>query len=133
MDIESRKDLRYLVGVFYDQIKVDEKLGPIFNRFIKVDEWPEHLDKLTDFWESQLFGNPVFKGNPVKAHRNVDAELNYQIDQTHFSQWLTLWFSTINKLFEGEIAEKAKDRARNMATGQYLRMWEVRPKINDHE
>lgn len=127
-DIETRSDIRYLVGVFYDLIKLDETLGPIFKRFIQDDQWDEHLEKLSDFWESQLFANPVFKGNPVKAHRNVDKELNYTIDQTHFSKWLNLWFSTVNQLFAGEKAEYAKGRARNMATGQFIRMWEVRPK-----
>lgn len=126
-DIETREDIRYLVGVFYDLIKLDETLGPIFNRFIKEDEWDEHLEKLTDFWLSQLFGIPAFNGNPVKAHRNVDKELNHSIDQTHFAKWLNLWFSTVNSLYKGEVAEHAKNRARNMATGQFLRIWEARP------
>ena len=126
-DIETREDIRYLVGVFYDLIKLDETLGPIFNRFIKADEWDAHLEKLTDFWLSQLFGIPAFNGNPVKAHRNVDKELNHSIDQTHFAKWLNLWFPTVNSLYKGDVAEHAKSRARNMATGQFLRIWEARP------
>ena len=126
-DISTRQDVRHLVDTFYDIIKIDEMLGPIFNHMIDEDKWELHLEKLTDFWESQLFTIPKFKGNPVRAHRNVDAIFEYKIDQTHFAKWLQLWFATVNALFQGEKAEFAKQRARNMATGQFLKMWEARP------
>jgi len=45
-----------------------------------------------------------------------------------FGHWLHIWFSTVDSLFFGENADKAKNRARNMATGQYLKIWEVKPK-----
>ena len=126
-DIQNRNDIQLLVNTFYDKIRMDEILGPIFSPTIPNDHWPAHLEKLTDFWETNIFGNPVFKGNPVEAHRNVDKKMNYSISQEHFGIWLNIWFTTLDSLFEGENAMKAKNRARNMATGQYLKIWEARP------
>lgn len=53
--------------------------------------------------------------------------MNYSIEQTHFGVWLQLWFETIDQLFEGELAFKAKQSARKMATGQFLTIWNNRP------
>jgi len=124
--IEDRKDIVVLVNTFYSKIRNDELLGPIFNSHIPADKWSEHLSKLADFWETNLFGKANFKGTPSAKHINVDANLNHTIEQTHFGQWLNLWFETINELYEGELAEKAKNAAQKMSTGQYLTIWNNR-------
>lgn len=125
--IENRDDIYNLVSAFYSKIRKDELLGPIFNSHIPEDKWPEHLSKLTDFWETNLFGVPKFKGSPSQKHINVDKNLNHTIEQRHFGHWLQLWFETIDELFEGKYAEKAKNSARKMSTGQYLTIWNHRP------
>lgn len=126
-DINNRNDIRKLVDVFYSEIRKDDFLGPIFNRMIPEDHWEIHLEKLTDFWETNLLGNICFNGNPILAHRNVDKEHDYSIGQEHFSHWLKLWNSTIDNHFDGNIANLAKNRAKNMAVSQYLKIWEVKP------
>lgn len=125
--IDNRSDINILVNSFYSKVRVDELLGPIFNAHISDDKWPEHLDKLTDFWETNLFGVAKFKGNPTQKHMNVDKNLNYSIEQKHFGRWLQIWFETIDELYEGEYADKAKNSARKMSTGQYLAIWQQRP------
>ncbi len=125
--IQNRADVNQLVNAFYAKIRKDEVLGPIFNKHIADEQWPEHLDKLTDFWETNLFGIPKFKGNPTAKHRTVDAGMNHSISQTHFGKWLQLWFETVNELFEGQLAEKAKNAARMMSTGQFIAIWGHRP------
>lgn len=122
--IDNRSDINILVNSFYSKVRVDELLGPIFNAHISDDKWPEHLDKLTDFWETNLFGVAKFKGNPTQKHINVDKNLNYSIEQKHFGRWLQIWFETIDELYEGEYADKAKNSARKMSTGQYLAIWQ---------
>jgi hemoglobin len=124
--IDNRSDINILVNSFYSKVRVDELLGPIFNAHISDDKWPEHLDKLTDFWETNLFGVAKFKGNPTQKHINVDKNLNYSIEQKHFGRWLQIWFETIDELYEGEYADKAKNSARKMSTGQYLAIWQQR-------
>tara|TARA_R110002050_G_scaffold11347_5_gene38363 strand:- start:1716 stop:2108 length:393 start_codon:yes stop_codon:yes gene_type:complete len=126
--ITNRDDVSLLVHTFYDKIRQHELLGPIFNGHISEEQWPEHLSKLTDFWESNLFGVRTFRGSPSIAHVNVDKNLNHTISQNHFAQWLQLWFETINELFEGELADRAKEMARRMSTGQYIHIWQNRPR-----
>jgi len=125
--IKNRRDISQLVNVFYAKIRKDELLGPIFNRHISDEKWPEHLSKLTDFWETNLFGLAKFKGNPSAKHLKVDANLNHTIEQTHFGKWLQLWFETINELYEGELAIKAKESARKMSDVQFFMIWNNRP------
>ncbi len=123
--IEERSDISLLVNTFYAKIRKDDLLGPIFNAH--VTNWPEHLEKLTDFWESNLFRVSKFKGNPPFAHQRVDTAERYGITQQHFGHWLQLWFETINDLFEGERATLAKDLSRRMSTHLFLAIWHGRP------
>lgn len=123
--IEDRSDVNFLVNTFYSKIRKDEFLGPIFNKHI--DNWPEHLDKLTDFWETNLFGIARFKGNPPAAHQKVDRGEGYSITQSHFGKWLQIWFQTLDEHFEGPRAERAKQLARRMSTGLFLAIWQGRP------
>jgi hemoglobin len=125
--IETRKDVSNLVNAFYTKIRKDDLLGPIFNGHIPEEKWPEHLNKLTDFWETNLFGVAKFKGSPSAKHIKVDSNLNHSIDQSHFGKWLQLWFETIDELYVGELAVKAKESARKMASGQFLAIWNNRP------
>ncbi|MEH6511536.1 MAG: group III truncated hemoglobin [Maribacter arcticus] len=103
-------------------------LGPIFNGHISDEQWPVHLSKLNDFWESNLFGVRTFRGGPSAKHVNVHKNLNHTISQTHFAQWLQLWFVPIDELYEGELATSAKDMARRMSTGEYIHIWQNRPR-----
>ncbi|CAL2103172.1 Globin [Tenacibaculum sp. 190130A14a] len=127
-EIENRADVYLLVSTFYDKIKKDDFIGPIFLRIISEEEWEDHLQKLTDFWETNLFFVRKFKGNPMKAHKDVDAQFNHVISQEHFGRWLQLWFTTIDELFHGNKATEAKERARNIASMLFFRMFEVKPK-----
>lgn len=123
-DISSREDVELLVNTFYGKVRKHERLGPIFNTVIH--EWPEHLSKLADFWESTLFAVQKFKGNPMRAHLQVDQRFDHSISQEHFGNWLELWFQTLDELFEGEKALLAKERARNVAHMTFMRMYQAR-------
>ncbi|MCH2223762.1 MAG: group III truncated hemoglobin [Crocinitomicaceae bacterium] len=130
-EITTRKDIKNLVDSFYTKVRKDELIGPFFHKMIPIEKWPSHISKLTDFWETTLLGVPKFKGNPVKAHQNMDNTTNHSIEQEHFGRWLHLWFSTIDELFTGDLADRAKNAARGIATGQFLAIWNARPnKIN---
>jgi hemoglobin len=126
--INDRSDVCLLVHSFYDKVRKDELLGPIFTRHIATSQWAEHLEMLTNFWMMNLLNRPGFKGSPSQKHINVDRASGFTIEQKHFGKWLQLWFETIDELFEGEIAVKAKETARRMAHSQFLTIWENRPK-----
>ena len=64
-DIKSREDVSFLVTKFYEKVRKDDTLGPFFDR---IENWDEHLDRLTTFWESSLFLQTKYYGNPLEAH-----------------------------------------------------------------
>jgi hemoglobin len=65
-DITDRGDVACLVNVFYDRVRADDMLGPIFDDIAHVD-WPTHLPLMYDFWESVLFGTATSKGAPSRC------------------------------------------------------------------
>ena len=46
----SEDALRELVDAFYGKVRRDPRIGPLF--LGAVQDWPEHLEKLTAFWSS---------------------------------------------------------------------------------
>ena len=120
-DIQNREDVFLLVSSFYTKVRANKKIGHFFNETIK--DWPSHLEKLTDFWETNLFMVSKFRGNPMRAHKEVDENFDHSIEQKHFGEWLTMWYQTIDELFEGERANIAKNRARNMAHNLFMNMY----------
>ncbi len=124
--IENRTDVEFLVHQFYAKIRVDEEIGFYFNTIIK--DWEKHLEKLTDFWETNLFAVKKYKGNPHMVHNEVDAHFDGKITADVFGIWLNHWFQTIDEYFEGENADTLKRRARKMSTFLYMSMFEHRKK-----
>ncbi|TYA54342.1 group III truncated hemoglobin [Formosa maritima] len=127
-DIETREDVNLVVSTFYDKIRKDVFLGPFFNKVIT--DWPSHIERLTSFWETTLFTTKKLEhkyyGNPLEVHVKVDQENNQRITQEHFGNWINLWFETIDGLFEGEYASKAKHKAQKMSTFLYLNIFQAR-------
>ena len=111
-DIGTREDVKTLVNRFYDKVKNDALLGPVFSHV----DWPHHLPVMYDFWSSMLLGDQTYRGNPLQKH------LPLQIDKSHFSQWLTLFKKTVDENFAGEKAEEVKMRAQSIAGIFQLKM-----------
>ena len=85
--LESRNDIEFLVNAFYDKVSKDEKIGFFFNDVAKVD-WSHHLPKMYSFWESLLFGEASYKGNPMAMHFPVNEKV--AIEKPHFAHWIKL-------------------------------------------
>ena len=99
-------------------------LGPIFNTIVK--DWEEHIELLTDFWQTNLFFKKSYLGDPLEKHVEVDRKIDGKINEKHFGVWMNLWYKTIDELYEGDVAQIAKNRARNMGTYMHLRIFEAR-------
>ncbi|OYU96428.1 MAG: globin [Bacteroidetes bacterium B1(2017)] len=107
-DILSKSDIKLMVDTFYDKVKVDDLLGPIFHQVIG-NNWEPHLLKMYTFWESLLFHNPVYNGTPYPKHADLP------IKTLHFERWLLLFNANLDSLFEGPIANDAKKKGDNIA------------------
>ena len=86
LDIRDRRDVACLVNLFYDRVRRDDMLGPVFDDIAHVD-WPTHLPLMYDFWESVLFGTATFKGvaprGPprTRAAHTVDVQQIRSVDR----------------------------------------------------
>jgi len=100
-NITQLEDIKLLVDSFYGKVRKDDMLGPIFNQRIG-DKWPQHLDKMHRFWQTVLLDERTYYGSPFLPHANLPVE------KEHFSQWLKLFFETIDENFVDEKAERAK-------------------------
>ena len=83
-------------------------IGYIFNDIIG-DDWSHHMPVMYGFWKSVLFNAGGYTGNVIKKHLDVDKKIAFQ--QAHYDRWIKLWNETVDSLFEGEIAELAKNKA----------------------
>lgn len=110
-------ELSRLVGAFYSRVRTDPELGPIFNE--AINDWPHHLEKLTDFWSSVMLGTGRYKGRPVPAHlKHKDA-----ITTEMFERWLALWQQTTNELLPAGAAAALQSRAARIAESLQLAMF----------
>ena len=127
-DINNREQIEQLIRAFYAKVRQDDLLGPFFNGTITSEEaWEEHFLLLIAFWELNLLDIAGFNGNPALAHQGVDKAFKHSITTNHFDRWVLLWKQTIDSMFEGPVASKAKLRASNMAKGMYKKVLDKRP------
>ena len=120
-DIQNREDIDRLVERFYERMMVDDVIGYIFTHYAKVN-LDEHLPIISDFWETILFERPVYKRGPKAMNVHVDLAKQVPIRKQHFTRWLYLFNTTVDELFTGEYAQKAKTRANSIAVTMQKRI-----------
>lgn len=121
--LESREDIEHLVNSFYQKVVKDETIGFFFKDVIKVD-FEKHLPKMYSFWETILFGQMSYKGNPMAVHFPIN-ELQ-AMERKHFDKWLELWKLTIEENFVGENANMAIYKSENIAKLMSFKMEQAR-------
>ncbi|MGI9651121.1 group III truncated hemoglobin [Chryseobacterium sp. RLHN22] len=111
-NLESREDIELLVNSFYNKVIKDETIGFFFNDIVKVD-WDKHLPKMYSFWETILFGQMSYKGNPMAVHFPINQM--EAMEKRHFEKWLKLWKQTVEENFTGYNASMAITKSENIA------------------
>jgi hemoglobin len=101
-------DVKMLVNGFYDKVRADDLLGPVFNERIQ-DRWPQHLEKMYAFWQTTLLGQHTYSGRPFPPHATLP------VGHQHFERWIALFTQTVDELFTGDKADEAKWRAGKIA------------------
>ncbi|MGB1017491.1 MAG: group III truncated hemoglobin [Chitinophagales bacterium] len=112
-DIKNRADIKTMVDSFYNEVRKNERLHFLFDETAKVN-WPEHLPRMYDFWESILFDKALFSGNPMQKHQKLHSM--QALKPEDFEIWLSIFNKNLDTLFEGPIVEKARQRAESIAT-----------------
>ena len=109
--------LSRLVAVFYERVRRDVELGPIFNDAIA--DWPAHLSKLTDFWHSVMLTSGRYKGNPMAAHIKHRAAITPQM----FDRWLALWSDVTGEMLPPADAQAMQAKAGMIAESLKLSLF----------
>jgi hemoglobin len=118
-DILGRDEIVRLVNAFYGKVRTDAALGPIFDQVAQVD-WDAHLPKMYAFWQTVLFRDGGFRGDPIGKHARLVPLADMGREQ--FDRWLALFEATVDELFEGENAGHIKRCAADMANVIYSKI-----------
>lgn len=99
--------IRRLVHGFYDDIRADAVLGPIFAA--RIQNWEPHLARMCAFWSSVILMTGRYHGRPMQAHAPLP------VDATHFDRWLALFESAAHRLCNAAAATLFIEKARMIA------------------
>jgi len=106
-----------LVRRFYDRVRGDAELGPIFAAVIG-DDWEPHLQKMFAFWSSLMLMSGRYKGRPMQAHIRLKG-----VQPAHFDIWLRLFKQTSDEVCSPEMSalfvDKASRIAQNFSIGMF--------------
>lgn len=117
-DAPSEAQIAALVYAFYDKIRKDAALGPIFNTAIA--DWDPHLEKMCAFWSSVMRTSGRYHGNPMATHLKLKT-----VRPEHFARWLELFGETAHEIHPPALAHafesKAQTIARSLQMGMFWR------------
>ncbi|MGO4378950.1 group III truncated hemoglobin [Pseudoduganella sp. RAF19] len=109
MSTLTTESITNLVHRFYDDVRADPELGPVFNNAIG-DQWDTHLGRMVDFWSTVMLGSRQFQGNVYGKHMVLQG-----IEPKHFERWLALFEATVERMFDGEDEKEFKVVAHRIA------------------
>lgn len=96
-----------LVDGFYDRVRADPLIGPVFHD--RIGDWGPHMEQMRLFWSSVALMSGVYHGRPMPKH------LPLPIDARHFDRWLELFETTARDLCPPVAAAHFIERARRIA------------------
>jgi len=118
-DITNRRDIEKFIILFYQNVIKNDTIGTIFTKIFPLN-WEQHIPLITDFWETILLDNPVYKKNDMEIHYELNK--TYKLKKKHFDAWLHLFNTTIDHMYSGEKVLLAKKRAAGIAALMLLKM-----------
>lgn len=105
-DVLTEDLIRQVVFGFYDRVRADGLLAPVFDGAVAADEWPHHLERMCDFWSSSLLKTGRFQGRPMQKHLALP-----ELTDAHFQRWLSLFRQTVRELCPAAVADRFMERA----------------------
>ncbi len=98
-----------LVEQFYDTVRYDDLLGPVFVGHVK--DWTGHLARMKDFWASVTLESGRYHGNPMLKHIALGS-----LGPAHFERWLVIWNRVVEEVVPTEdAAETFRSAAQRIA------------------
>lgn len=110
----DENQLATLVDRFYDKVRADALLGPVFDP--RVDDWDTHKVLMTSFWATVALRTGHYRGNPLAKHQPLP------IGVAHFQRWLALWRETAGEVLDRESATLMTRYAERIGYGMRVGM-----------
>ncbi|MFQ3322381.1 MAG: hemoglobin [Pseudomonadales bacterium] len=104
-DIQTQPDIGSFVDSFYTKLLADSELAPIFVDVAQID-LTVHLPLIKSYWAKLLLGDNSYSRHTMNIHRLVHSKQNFS--QDNFDQWLALFELTMDEMYCGACADKAK-------------------------
>jgi hemoglobin len=108
----TKEHIEQLVTHFYQRVRNDEVLGPIFNDVAKVD-WAHHIPLICQFWNSIMLKTNEYHGNAYRKHVVLGEKIN--LTEAHFDRWLMLFQEEAFKHLPDQDAQLITGKAINIA------------------
>jgi hemoglobin len=118
-DIGGYDDLLRLLEAFYGRLLTDPEIGHFFTGVVVLD-LSVHLPRIARFWEMVLFQSGGYAGDPMAVHLHLHRRS--PMTARHFEVWVGHFHATVDALFAGECAERARQRASSIATLMQVRL-----------
>ncbi|ETB13971.1 cyanoglobin [Mycobacterium avium subsp. silvaticum ATCC 49884] len=118
-DLRDRADVEALLRRFYGRALDDEVLAEPFAR-LRATGLDDHVPTMCDFWETVLFRAGRYRGSALQAHRDIHRRA--PLSDRHFRRWLTLWHITVDEMYRGPAADRAKIQAARIAWAMHRRL-----------
>lgn len=101
-----------LVRGFYDKVRADAVLAPVFDA--RIRDWEPHLQQMSAFWSSVALMSGRYHGTPMVKHQPLP------VDADHFDRWLELFEQTAREICPPQAAAHFVERARRIAASLEL-------------
>ncbi len=111
-DLSDTVQIERFVQAFYGKLLKDAQLAPIFLDVAQVD-LTHHLPLIRSYWEKLLLGSGDYRRHTMNIHRAVNSKRAFT--PTDFARWLEFFTATVDELFAGPKAERAKAIAAQIA------------------
>ena len=119
----TEDEIATLIPRFYDRVRTDAVLGPVFDG--AIHSWPPHLETLKAFWSSVMLTTGRYKGNPMLAHMKHLATLTPEM----FDRWLALWAGVTSEQLPPAAAAALQSKAARIAESLKLALFfRIEPK-----
>ena len=111
-DIQTHRDLYFLVDEFYKKLLNDNRINFIFTDIVKI-KIEEHLPILVTFWSQMILGTGGYTNNLTDIHLKIDKLQHLSPEM--FEVWLHHFNKTVDDNFMGLNANEIKLHANNLS------------------
>ena len=94
-----------LVQSFYGKARYEPVLEPVFSAH--VEDWPEHIANITQFWFRMT-------GGPSKWAGGMGRHFFLNLEGAHFQAWLRVWEENCRELLPDREASEMTAFAQNI-------------------